>query len=764
MITCNYCRATTQQIQVGKLNSGPNAGLDVYRCDHCEQLYVPGWKPTGDSDAMPTFENLDAVTESAPQVIPPVQARRPGKLRRVYDGAGAAMLVFIQTWLSLIRGQTIPRLQTVNVPHSAEVTSELGGAFAAGRDTRATSVTRESMTAFSQWGWLPEITLIQSLGLLLISFSFVEARAAATSAPLFWWIGLAVMIVPVMVRLASADAARRERIALVLVLGMALYLVKVMHSPFAFTFPDELSHMRNVLEILQNQRLFQENPIQPVTAFYPGLPNVTSTISTLSGLSIFESGILVIGSARLILFLALFLLFEQVSGSARVAGLATVLYMTNPNFLYWTAEYAYEPLALPILVFVLAMVAKREMAADRSGSLGWTLAALLGMLTVTITHHMSSYILVILLVSITLLSIVYSRGRNWGPWPVTLLALVATSTWLIFVASLTFRYLSPVLAGAVESLFRMVAAEETGRELFKSTTLTTESPAPTWEQFVAISSVVLITLGLPLGVIEIVRRHRNKVFALLLAAVGLTYLPVQVLRFTKDGWETANRSSEFLFIGIAFVLAIGIVRFWLSNWTGLPGKMLLAGISVALFFGGLIAGWPPRARMARPYLIAAGDHIVRPQVVTAAEWMLEHLGPDNRVAASKADAKVFGAYGQYPFTDNGPVKNLLLSEEFGVSERTTLLKRDIQYVISDRKVVSWDHMIGYYFYSQLSDRPSDLRLVESLIYEKLDGLEGIPRLLDSGDIVIYGTEVYLQAHNQSDTASAQPESTGGSVP
>ena len=765
MITCQYCHATTQQDHVGKLKSGPNAGLDVYRCDHCNQLYVVGWKSSGDSDSAPRIDSIDDVnrSDSPPITVTPSQT---GRLQRASQWVVDASSVFVLTWLAFIKNVTALVVQPIQAGNAAEVAAKLEGAFPAQRDVDSDARTNDSALTFSKWGWLPEIVLIQSLGLLIISWSFVESRTAATSAQTFWWIGLAVMLIPVTVRLASVDAARRERIGLVLSLGMALYLVKVMHSPFAFTFPDELSHMRNVLEILQNGRLFHDNPIQPVTALYPGLPNVTSTLSALSGLSIFDAGIWVVGIARLILFLGLYLLFEQVSGSARVAGLATVLYMANPNFLYWTAEYAYEPLALPVLVFVLLAVAKREMVADRTQVGAWTVAALLGSLTVVITHHMSSYILVVLLLAITFLCIVYSRGRYWGPWPVALVAGFTTAIWLIFIANLTIKYLSPVLSGAVESLFQMVVEEEAGRELFKSTTLTTESPTPAWEQFVAMGSVVLITLGLPLGVLEIVRRHRGKVLAILLAAVALTYLPMQVLRFTKAGWETANRSSEFLFIGIAFVLALGIVRFWLSNWTGPRSRMLLGVLSVALFFGGLIAGWPPRARMARPYLVsAAGEHVVRPQLVTAAEWMLVHLGPDNRIAASKADAKVFGAYGQYPFTDNGPIKNLFLSDAFGHSEQTTLLKRDIQYVVSDRKVVSWDHMIGYYFYSQYSNRPSDLRLVESPISEKLDGLRGIPRFFDSGDIVIYGTELYLQAYIPAEAAaSAQPNNNEGGTP
>ena len=778
MITCQYCHATTHQIQVGKLNTGAN----VYHCRHCDQLYVPDWKRGKPSDAVPKFDTVndgggdendsafvaptasvgDEVHVDEDGVVRFAQHRNDNRKSALQGTIGLAQ-TFIETWLSFIKSMGRPILAPSHADSTAKIAPGLDAAIPVSTDADVLSRTQESATTLSRWGWLPEIALLESLGLLIVSWAFIESRTAAASAPTFWWLGLAVMVLPVTLRLASIDASRRERIALVFLLGMALYLIKVMHSPIAFTFPDELSHVRNVGEILESQRLFQENPIQPVIAYYPGLPTITSTLSSLSGLSVFHAGILVIGVARLILFLGLYLLFEQVSGSARVAGLGTVLYMTNPNFLYWTAEYAYEPLALPVLIFVLLMVAKREMGADRTRSNAWTAAAVLGVLTVIITHHMSSYILTVLLGALTVLFVVFSRGKSWGPWQVALMALFATSMWLIFIANLTIDYLSPVLSGAIQSLLRMIAEEETGRELFKSTTLTTESPAPFWEQIVAMGSVIVITLGLPLGVLEIWHRHRSKVFAVLLGMIALSYLPIQMLRFTKDGWETANRSSEFLFIGIAFVLALGIVRYWLSNWTGAKSRMLLAGLSVALFFGGIIAGWPPRARLARPYIIDTGEHVVRPQVVTVAEWMAEYLGPDNRIAASKADAKILGAYGQYPFTDNGPIKNMFLSEDFGTAEQTALIKRDIQYVMSDRKGVSWDHMIGYYFYSQYSDRASDLRVVDTNIAEKLDGVDGIPRLLDSGDIVIYSFELYLEAYKTRE-ASANPETSIITIP
>jgi hypothetical protein len=719
MISCPYCQATTRQIRVEQTW----AGSHKYRCRHCHRRYIPESKPAAHQVSVPKLaDETHAGADLSHPIAPDRTSTSPTETQE-------------------------PSYANIKV----EASQPLAAPFSTAGTTHFVSKAAESATTLNRWGWLPEIALLNSFGLLILAWAFVESRAANESAQLLLWIGLAVIILPVVIRLASVVPFRQERIALVLILGLALYLVKVMHSPIAFTFPDELSHLRNVREIMESHRLFQETPVLPVTAFYPGLPTITSTLSSLSGLSAFSAGLLVIGAARLILFLALFLLFEQVSGSARIAGLATFFYMANPNFLYWTAEYAYEPLALPLLILVLFMVAKKEMTNDGTRSGAWTVAALLVLLTVVITHHMTSYILTGLLGAITVLFIIFSRGKRWGPWQLTLAGLFASFFWLIFVANLTIKYLSPVLGGAIQAFVKMIAEEETSRQLFMSSKGPTEatSSTPLWEQLVAMGSVVVIALGLPLGALEIWKRHRSKVFAILLGAIALSYLPVQMLRFTKAGWETANRSSEFLFIGIGFVLALGVIRFWLSHWSGWTSKIILGGLSVALFFGGLIAGWPPRARLSRPYVIGTGEYLVRPPTVTVAEWMLDYLGPDNRIAASKADAKVFGAHDQHPFTDSGPIKKMFLSEEFGRSERKTLLRRDVQYVASNRKNVSWDNMIGYYFYSLFTNRSSDLRLIEPQIFGKLEGVEGITRMLDSGDLVIYDVETYLAAYEES---------------
>src|SRR5438552_4512474 len=182
--------------------------------------------------------------------------------------------------------------------------------------------------------------------------------AAAWAHPLFWT-GLLLMFIPTAARVVSAKPTRQERIGLLTILGIGLYLVKFLQSPVAFILMDESAHWRTLTNILGSGHLFGHNALLPVSPFYPGLEGVTSALASVSGLSPFAAARLLIGVARVIIVVALYLLYERVSGSARVAGIATLLYMGNPGFLFFDTQFAYESLALPLASLVLFALARR---------------------------------------------------------------------------------------------------------------------------------------------------------------------------------------------------------------------------------------------------------------------------------------------------------------------------------------------------------------------------------------------------------------------
>ncbi|MEO7912030.1 MAG: hypothetical protein ABIV47_20495, partial [Roseiflexaceae bacterium] len=597
-----------------------------------------------------------------------------------------------------------------------------------------------SDTAAASWGQLPALSLLSALGLLLVALANNGARVGAAWSDVLFWAGLLLLFVPAAVRLIGPEAERPERIGLVALVGMGLYLVKLLHSPLSFTFSDELQHWRTAGDIVESGYLFAENPLLPVSPLYPGLESITVALADLSGFSLFAAGVLVLGTARLVGMLALFLFYEQIGRSARLAGIAALLYVANPNYLFFDAQFAYESLALPLTLLTLFAAARRARAPDRDAA-GLTLISLLGLAAVVITHHVTTYALLAFLTVWSLIASLRARDRRaeLHPRGLALLALVASVTWLVYAATLTAKYLFPQLGGSLTQLIQLIAGEAVGRELFRSPA---GQVSPLWERLIGYTAVVLILLGLPFGLRQLWRRQRENPLALTLAAGALAYPVSLAMRMTERGAEASNRGAAFLFVAIAFVLACWLVEqpFGLRLARGwLPVACAWATI---IFLGGVAVGWPPPwARMPGPYLPAADSRSIEREGLAAAEWTRALLGPDNRLIADRTNRLLMGAYGeQRPVTgyaDKVQVSHIFFAPQLGPAERQILRAGRVRYLVVDRRLSSGLPSAGVYF--ERGEVPGDRHTapIDSAILAKFDTLAGVSRLFDSGDIVIY---------------------------
>jgi hypothetical protein len=604
-------------------------------------------------------------------------------------------------------------------------------------------------------GWLPALSCTAALGLLWVAVAN-RLAAGAAAAQLLFWLGTLTLVVPIFARLLVHRVARQERLALVLVLGLGLYLVKVMQSPFGFTYSDELIHLHNANQMLATGRLFTENPILPATALYPGLEGVTVAIVRLAGLDLFHAGLVVVGLARVVMMLALFLLFEALSGSAHAAGLASTLYAANTNFLFWSAQWSYESLALPLAVLTLFIVARREAGREAEERLGLTVAALLFIGAVAVTHHLSSYFLGAALLGWTVLACLPAYLRHGpnrpaqraqapgattdGPGGLALFALAVALVWMIYVANLTLRYLSPVFGKALVSVAGMIAGEAGGRPLFQAAS--GEFAAPVWERVVGIAAVLLCLLGLPFGLRQVARRHRRHPFVIWLTLAAMAYFAVLGLRLVPPAWEISNRSSEFLFLGLGLVLAVGRARTGRRARRLLP-PLLTAAIAV-IFVGGLIAGWPPRLRTAQVYEVAANDRRLQPTGLAAAGWARRVLGPGHTFAAHEAAGRLLVAYGeQHALVGRQEgVKSIFEESNLQAWQIELLRAAHVAYLAVDRRLAGGDNMTGYFFDLGRDGAPA-AELLPFEVYAKFDLLPEVSRIFDSGDLVLYDIRAWI---------------------
>ncbi len=608
------------------------------------------------------------------------------------------------------------------------------------------------------------------------------ADTPGPAATFLLWLGLLLIYTPVAFRMALPQAPRRERIALAVWLGLALYLVKILRSPAGFTFHDEFPHFATADAILRTQHLFAPNSLQGISAWFPGLEMVTAALASVGGISIEAAGLVIIGVARLIAALAVYLLFEEISGSPRVAGIGSVLAIAYPNYIFWSSQYSYESLALPLALLVLAvgLLAGRRSAPRRDLLLvgGILIAA------VIMTHHITSYFLVAALVAVYIVTR-FAQGpvahvervvrhmprllRRFLPWtlwtrptehtttsrewrPLALAAGGLAVLWLIPAGGTLIRYLTPHLERAAAGFVGLATRNSSGRTPFSTSTVT--APAPVWEQLVAFGAVLLILAVIPFGLLQVWRRYRSHGMAVFFALSTLSYPFTLVLRMAGGGSEIANRSWDFLFVAIAFVLAVAVAELWMAREHFMPRAAVFAGYASIVLMGALIVGTPAWARLPGSFMVGGDTRGLQPESYAATNWARDVLGPDNRFIADYSNKLLLGSFGEQYIVEG--MSWVYISPKLSSdSELADLVKRGVAFVVVDDRLTTGVPRIGHYFEPGEPDSPWRQPLPAANL-TKFDKASCLSRVFDSGHITIYevsaagcmGTSSASQGGNQ----------------
>jgi len=582
------------------------------------------------------------------------------------------------------------------------------------------------------------IVLACGAGLLVCSIANALSRAGEAPSPLLYWAGILVIVLPIFYRLTSEEASPGERLALVCLLGLSLYGVKLVRDAPIFTFADEFLHGYNSNQVSQHHHLFHANPILETSRYYPGLEGATSALRTLTGLSGYSAGAIVIGAARLLAMSAVFVLFWRVSDSARIAGIGTAIFTGNFNFLFWSAQFSYQSMALPMLLLILLAVVELELA-PRATRGAWRALAALTIAAVVITHHITSYAVAATLVVLSVLTAALQRVRKpAGPWRLALLAVVLTTIWLVFVASSTVGYISPTITNAIDSTFHTAAGEAPTRGLFQGATSTVQ-PTPAPARGIALLAILLLAGGLPFGLLTVWRRYRTQPVAVLFALAAIGFFGALALRLAPAAWETGNRASEFLFVGLAFVIGcVGLER-WRPAAARWAGRALAATALTVVVVGGAIAGWPWDSQLARAVRTHSeeGPTISSPPLAMA-EWAHEHgsggkfgaLVAASRLLLDPGDRRVYSDF-------NANIVEIIPDETLLSWQRELLHEKRIRFVVVDRREVAGDGIRGFFFSEQGA---STAGWLPRSAVSKFEKAPGATRIYDSGSIVVYDLE------------------------
>ena len=591
-------------------------------------------------------------------------------------------------------------------------------------------------------GLAPLLALTSASGLFLVSLSYYLSiwGYVYLAVEVCFLGGLFIIFMPNLIRLLSRTPTRVERICLLFMLGFALYLADFMRSPSSFSSFDEFLHWRTAADIFRTGRLFSLNSMLPVSPYYPGLELITNAISMTTRISLFHAGIIVTAAAHILMVLALFLFFEQLTKSSRMAGIALLLYMVNQHFTFFDSSYSYETLALPLAILMIYILVRY---ADGGKNQRWVLAtAWLVLVAVIMTHHMTSYVFAGLL-------LLWAGVSFFRPVPQKIrihLAVFALSALLLSLAYAFFlpgnpvwSYLSEYFSSAFGQLGQIITGAGSARPLFSGT----EQAPPIWDKLFITGAIALVTFSLPFGLISLQRLHRENALAITLGLVSLLYPLTQAFRFTSFGTEISDRAAAFLFLPIAYTLTILITHFWPTRTLSRRAISLITSAILVIFLGNIIVATGPNlTNIPGPYLVVADARSIEPEGIQAALWSLHYLGPDNRIATDRINQMLMNTYGEQrsvtDLADSVDVYPLFYSTRFDNADIALLQAGQIRYLVVDTRLSTALPLEDTYFQD---DVPQSI--ISREVLTKFNTVAQINRLFDSGNIVIYDTGALL---------------------
>jgi hypothetical protein len=560
---------------------------------------------------------------------------------------------------------------------------------------------------------------LSGVAAIVHSYLIAQTRLTSTSEFAWFWAGMFLLELPIAGLVARRATPQAVRTALLTLYGFVSFAPKLIRNPTSPLYHDEFAHWRATYNILNTGKLFQPDPIIPIISRYPGLHAATTALVHATGLSIWQAAEVLLLLFHITLVLGIAALAQSLGLSNRTASVVAILYCLNSSFLYFDTQYAYESMAITLVVWALVAFVRAIRSQPGQRRVAWAALAVAFSAGTVVTHPLSTLMLVLIMVVVSLALSVYRLAKREGwartamtAWCLTLVTVLVAGAWLRFVAPGTVSYLSPYPGQALSELINDLRGTGSPRQLFGATI------TPWWEQksayLVPVFAFALAGAGLLLMRTQLrnggLQRGPRRALLLAFALLGLVYFPSTVFILSSTGAEGARRSWAFTWIGLSMLVGPAVV--WMLDWVrrqirqwlrvGLRSG-LLAALAIALV-GGTAAGLNPSYRFPGPFLYGSDARSVTPELLAASEWFSARFGTGNHVITDRNTGLVFGSFGlQSPGTASAgfPFYNLYLAKP-GAPVKPPYLLFELSagrytYLIVDERIADDIPESGVYF-------------------------------------------------------------------
>ncbi|MDA8330124.1 MAG: hypothetical protein M0027_02735 [Candidatus Dormibacteraeota bacterium] len=618
-----------------------------------------------------------------------------------------------------------------------------------------------------------------ALAVLVVAVAYACSRASYPGATAIYWVGQGLLYgAPALYLLRAARIDRSRGAGVALLVAVTTYLINQAYSPGQMRFLDEFEHVLTVQGILSSHHLFTPNISLLVSPQYPGLEVVTSAVVSVTNLPIQTAAPVVVGVLHCLTVLGLYLLALEITARPRLAALAVLIYACEPHFQFFDSYFIYQVMALPFLVATLLAATRMVKARSVSFALAWGTAALLLAAVTTMSHHLTSYVMWLLLICIAV-GFIIRRGWRGVGWRLPGLLLASgglIAGWDLGVATATVTYFQHNIVSLLVS--------PRGHHRARPVPVPT---APRFDLLLEFASIALLCFLLILGGFWVWRSRRRDTYGLWVAlgVASISLLAAIAARVLfSGGAELWGRAATFVMIpssvlvasALLFVQAgalrprrtpggnpdltaqnsarargwlpgpprgvvFGLHRItgWICRGPGSARRRRLSWVGVAavvvLGLGGIAGGWPPfYARLPGPFLAEAWERSIDAHELDLATWAATRITHYNGVASDFITASVLGTLGHQ--ANVGGLPQLFLSSSFTAADARLVTEHRVTLVVVDQRLLRLRPEDGSYF----SGSPGPGGQQEPLPrpgLDKFSAIPGVSRIFDDGSLIVY---------------------------
>lgn len=600
-------------------------------------------------------------------------------------------------------------------------------------------------------------------GAALIVLAYHHAAGLASPDDLqfaLYWTGFLVgMLSLVALSCASGIDAVTRTCGLV---GVGLFGMVPRLQRFGPAGSDEFIHLRQSMEAFFSGEVGHTLFLLPISKEFFGLHQVTSAFARLTGMPLWFAGISVVILAHVLSVLAVYQLIRLVDVPARGAAVGAVVYTLNPSWLFFDAGFAYESIALPLVLWCLAATVAAGRATEKP-ALRSLAAAVLCVIALPMIHHLSTIMLCLIMTLLIVARLVYwfprtivgglgaCRERLWPLAFVWFCLLGSIHLWWSEKYDWLLSYLAPAWTDGLSQLGKIldgVGKSSGQRSLFG------QSLNPTYE---VVSGYLypFVVLALFLWSLTVLWRNRRRVGTAVwaFAVLGAMFFASMPLVLTQGGAEGAHRSWGYSFIGIAVVCGMAwsyggrsgdatATRPRLATVLGHPGAR--AGVASLVFiimaFGSATLGVNLSARFPGSANVGDDARSMSKEGAAVAAWMAANAPVDTPVMADRWVSLQIGSVGRMSAlrpSDTFPVWDLFMS---AAPVRPEVLKQisdsDIRYFVVDARMATTRPRMGYWFTRNEPGVRGDQPFPQSAL-DRFDCLPWLHGVYAAGPLTVY---------------------------